>query len=109
MGNPLTGQRHNRDLFLLAGLEPHRRTRRNAEPEPESLLAVKLERMIGLKEMTVGTDLNGSVGCICNHQFLRRATGVRVNVTGTKENLARDDWFGQLSFDYSGQRAPLLA
>src|SRR5215831_20922163 len=109
MGNPLAGQRHNRYPFLLAGLEPHRRTRRNAEPESKRLLAVELERMIGLKEMTVGADLNRPITCIRHQQLLRRTTGVRLNITSSEENLARHDRFGQLSFDHSSQGAPFLS
>lgn len=108
MSDPFAGERHNRDSLLFARLEPHRRAGGNAEPEPKRLLAVKLKRMIGFKEVAVGADLNRPIGRIGHQYLLGRTAFERLYVSSAKENLPRHDRLGQLGFDRSGQGAPFF-
>src|SRR5262249_54006777 len=49
----LAGERAQRHLARLPGLEPHRRASRNVEPHAARLPAVERQRRIGLEEMIV--------------------------------------------------------
>src|ERR1700722_9248262 len=65
------------DLALLAGLEAHRRTGGNVEPEATRARALELQRAIGLEEVIVRADLNRPIARIGHRDPARLAPRVQ--------------------------------
>src|SRR5215208_7638076 len=53
-----SGERHQFHLACLSWLEPHRGAGGDVEPHAARLLAVELQRRVGLEEMIVRADLD---------------------------------------------------
>ena len=68
---PRAAQRSQRHLAPLPRLKPHRRARRNVEPEPARPFPVKAQRIVGLEEMIVRTDLYGPVPVLATSSVTR--------------------------------------
>ncbi|QTK80696.1 hypothetical protein AT6N2_C3211 [Agrobacterium tumefaciens] len=72
----LAGQRHQRYLPLLAGLETHCRAGRNIETHAARLVAVEEETRIGLEKMVVAAHLHRPVARIGDFDGHGRLAGI---------------------------------
>jgi hypothetical protein len=66
---PITGIGDQLDLAGLAGLEPHRGAGRDVEAETASLVALEIQRPVGLEEVVVRTDLDRPVAGVGHLQL----------------------------------------
>src|SRR5262249_38790409 len=82
------GERHQRDLARLTGLEAHRRAGPHIGPHAARLLAIEPERRIGLEEMIMRADLNGPVARVSDRERRGLAARVERKVAGFDEELA---------------------
>src|SRR5215469_10813445 len=98
----LAGERDQRDLAGLPGLEAHRGARRDVEPHAARLLAIELQRRIGLEEMIVRADLDRPVAGVGDGERHGLATGVEGDLAGLDEQLARDHGALVLSYHRIG-------
>src|SRR4029077_7902693 len=81
-------ERNQRDLARLPRLEPHRRPGRDVEPHAARLLAIELQRRIGLEEMIVRADLDRPVAGVGDGERRGLAAGVERDLAGLDEELA---------------------
>src|SRR5215471_7208732 len=98
----LAGERDQRDLAGLPGLEAHRGARRDVEPHAARLLAIELQRRIGIEEMIVRADLDRPVAGVGDGERHGLATGVEGDLAGLDEQLARDHGALVLSYHRIG-------
>ena len=76
----LAGERDQLHVAGLAGLEAHRGAGGDVEPHAARLLAVELQRRIGLEEMIVRADLDRPVAGIGDRQRHRLAAGIEFDL-----------------------------
>lgn len=76
----IAADRHEHDTLFFARLEPHGGPGRDLQPKPVRLLAIEPQRTIGLKEMTMGANLDGAISCVRDGEFDRLATIERYNI-----------------------------
>src|SRR4029077_20971526 len=81
-------ERNQRDLARLPRLEPHRRPGRDVEPHAARLLAIELQRRIGLEEMIVRADLDRPVAGVGDGERHGLAAGIERDLAGLDEELA---------------------
>src|SRR5258708_34975559 len=84
----LAGERDERDVARLPGLEAPRGAGRDVEPHAARLFAVELERRVGLEEVVVRADLDRPVAGVRHRQRHGLAAGVDRDVAGFDEKLA---------------------
>src|SRR3954468_19459263 len=94
----LAGERHDLDIARLSRLEPHGGAGRDIEPHAASLLAVELQRRIGLEEMIVRADLDRTVACVGNRQRRRLAAGIELNLAVLDEEFTGNHSRNLLSY-----------
>src|SRR5262252_4349796 len=80
---------HEPHVAGLARLEPHRRSCRNVEAIPACRVSIECECSVGLGEMKVTANLNGSVAGVCDGEHHRRSVSVQHDLAGRWENLTR--------------------
>src|SRR5579883_2083538 len=71
----------------LPGLEPHRGSGRDVEPVPARLLALELERRIGLEEMIVRADLDRPVAGVGDVERDRLAAGIELDFAVLRQDF----------------------
>src|ERR1700722_2434584 len=84
----LAGKRDQRDLARLPRLEAHRGAGRDVEAHAARLLAIELERRIGLEEMIMRADLDRPVAGVGDHERHGLAAGVESDFAGLDEHFA---------------------
>src|SRR5262249_13248041 len=84
----LAGERDQRHLARLSRLEAHGRSGRDVEPHAARLLAIELQRRVGLEEMIVRSDLDRPVAGVGRRQRHGLAAGIERDVAGLDEELA---------------------
>src|SRR5260370_27527695 len=90
----LARERDQLHVAGLAGLEAHRGAGGDIEPHAARLLAVELQRRIGLEEMVVRADLDRPVAGIGDRQRHRLAAGVELDFAVLDEEFTGDhDWY----------------
>src|SRR5260370_6481774 len=106
----LARERDQLHVAGLAGLEAHRGAGGDIEPHAARLLAVELQRRIGLEEMVVRADLDRPVAGIGDRQRHRLAAGVEFDFSVLDEEFAGDHGrFPYATRDRTAARAPLTA
>src|ERR1700677_2625017 len=83
-------ERDQRHLAGLAGLEPHRGSGRDVEPHAARLLALELQRRIGLEEMIMAADLDRAVTRIGDRERHGLAVNVEYDVARFGDDFAGD-------------------
>ena len=92
---PSTLVSDQRDQFCrprLPRLEARRRAG-DVQPAAVGLLAVKLQRRIGLEEVVVRTDLNGPIACVRDRDGKSLSSGVDLELARDDLHLARNHFF----------------
>src|SRR6185503_8969380 len=87
---PLAGERDERHVARLAGLEAHGGARRDVEPHAARSFPVELQRRVGLEEMVVRPDLNRPVAGIGDAQCYGLAAGVQLDLAVLDEIFSGD-------------------
>src|SRR6266853_2836025 len=77
-------------LAALSGLEPGRSPGRDVEPVAACLLAIEVERRVGLVEMIMRADLYRAVACVGDGQGHRRAANVDLDLARCGEEFTWD-------------------
>src|ERR1700719_3708264 len=83
----LAGERDERHLAALAGLEAHRRPGRDVEAHAARLLAIEFERRVGLEEMIMRPHLDRPVAGVGHRQGHGLAAGVERDLAFFDEHL----------------------
>ena len=78
------------DVLDVAGLEPDRRAAGQVQPHAVGLLAVEDQRRIGLEEVVMGADLDGTVAGVVDAERHDGAAGVQLDVRPVEEVFARN-------------------
>src|SRR5579872_2266033 len=76
----LARKRHELHVAGLAGLETDRGPRGDIEPHAAGLLAIELERRIGLEEMIMRSDLDRAITRVGYRQRHRLAAGIELDL-----------------------------
>src|ERR1700693_986365 len=100
----LAGKRDQRDLARLPRLEAHRSAGRDVEAHAARLLAIELERRIGLEEMIVRADLDRPVAGVGDRQRHGLAPFIERDLARLDEKLAGDH-VAVLSFVIASERS----
>src|SRR3954465_6089337 len=86
----LPRQRHQLHVAGLAGLEAHRRAGGDVEAHAARLLAVELQRRVGLEEMVMRADLDRPVAAVGDGERHRLAAGVEFDLAVLDEAFTGD-------------------
>src|ERR1700722_10290060 len=85
-----SGQRDELHVAGLSRLEAHRGAGRDVEPHAARLLAVELQRRIGLEKLVLGADLDRTVAGIGDRERHRLAAGIELDLAVLDEEFAGD-------------------
>src|ERR1700761_4808270 len=88
--NPVSGKRDEFYRAFLTRLEPHRRSRRDVEPEAARRCAIEGERRVDFEEMKMRADLHWPVAGIRHHHLHRFATRVEFEFAVVDQVFAGD-------------------
>src|SRR5262249_20759306 len=93
----LARERNQSDLARLARLKAHRRSGGDVEPHAARLLAVELQRRVGLEKLVVRADLDRPIAGIGHRQRQRLAAGIEFDLAVLDEHLAGDHCLSRLT------------
>src|SRR6516164_2808535 len=84
------GQHHESHLAGLARLEAYRGAGRDVEPHAARLLAIELQRRIGLEEVVVRADLDRPIAAVGDRQGHGLTAGIELDLAVLDEEFAGD-------------------
>src|SRR5690554_3382467 len=88
VNDPRAPQRHELHIARLARFEPHRCAGGNIEPHAACRFAIKAQAGIGLVEMKMRADLNGSIAGIGDFQGNLCRACIEFNIAGFWDDFA---------------------